>query len=92
LGVSFQGGDMGSRANHPDFFCLKSRRTSGDLSWLDAFKDDDTKSISEVARLLDISDALVDNISLIFFYLKLSIATNCTSKINILVRTKLVSC
>jgi hypothetical protein len=90
LGVSFQGGDMGSRANHPDFFCSKS--TSGDLSWLDAFKDDDTKSISEVARLLHISDALVDNISLIFFYLKLSIAMNCTSKINILVRTKLVSC
>jgi hypothetical protein len=29
----FQGGDMGSRANHPDFFSSKSRHTSGDLSW-----------------------------------------------------------
>jgi hypothetical protein len=31
IGVSFQGGDMGSRGNHPDFFCSKSCRTSDDL-------------------------------------------------------------
>jgi hypothetical protein len=33
----FQGGDMSSRGNHPYFFCLKNRRTSGDLSLSDLF-------------------------------------------------------
>jgi hypothetical protein len=41
---SFQGGDMDSRDNHPDFFCSKSRRTNGDLSWKDALWENIAKT------------------------------------------------
>jgi predicted DNA-binding protein YlxM (UPF0122 family) len=39
-----------------------ARTVENEQAVLDAFQDDDTKSISEVARLLDISDASVHRI------------------------------
>jgi transposase-like protein len=39
-----------------------ARTVENEQAVLDAFEDDDTKSISEVARLLDISDASVHRI------------------------------
>jgi hypothetical protein len=35
---------MDSRDNHPDFFCSKSRRTNGDLSWKDALWENIAKT------------------------------------------------